>query len=321
MPVTLAARKPRWLSFRPRRGRARRSRIADFPSADYPSLEAVIRAFLATITYPVEHAAFAVAGPVLDGQAKITNLPWLVDVEVLKQTLGLRAVQLFNDLEAIALAVPILQPDDLHTINPGEAVAGGAIAVVAPGTGLGEAFLTWDGTRYQASPSEGGHADFAPTTAVEIGLLQYLLQRGIMSASSACSGSGLPNIYDYLRDSGYAPETPQVCPVGVGRRPDAGNCPGRALTPMRRAGCVRRPLSIRSFRSSGPRPVISPSRYWRRAASTWAATFPRASCPPWTRSYAPAGVPAQAGSTTCCRASRSMPFSARPPCWAPHTTA
>jgi glucokinase len=116
-------------------------------------------------------------------------------------------VLLLNDLESIANAVPLLQPDDLHTLHAGQAVAGGAIAVVAPGTGLGEAFLTWDGTQYRAHATEGGHTDFGPNNELELGLLRYLLRRyEHVSYELVCSGLGLPNIYAYLRDSRYAEE-------------------------------------------------------------------------------------------------------------------
>src|SRR5919202_3165460 len=150
---------------------------AEFPSARYPNLEAIVRAFLAQFTLPIDQACFAVAGPVIAGRAKITNLPWVIDAAMLRQELRLGMVTLLNDLEAIAWAVPILQPDDVRTLNQGEAVPGGTIAVIAPGTGLGEAFLTWDGTDYHAHASEGGHTDFAPMDATQVGLLQYLLQR------------------------------------------------------------------------------------------------------------------------------------------------
>jgi len=184
---------------------------AEFHSGHYPSLEAIVREFLATVTYPVESACFDVAGPVLAGRAKITNLPWIIDEQVLKDDLGLKSVQLLNDLEAVARAVPVLEPDDLVTINPGEPMAGGTIAVIAPGTGLGEAFLTWDGTAYKACPSEGGHADFAPGDAIQTGLLEYLRVRdGHVSIERVCSGYGIPNIYDYLRDTGYAPENQEI---------------------------------------------------------------------------------------------------------------
>jgi glucokinase len=180
---------------------------ATFPSGNYPSLAALAGEFLAQVDLKVEQASFGVAGPVVDGQATITNLPWIMDEAQLAQTLALSSVRLLNDLLAIANAVPILEGADLHPLNQGQPASGGAIAVVAPGTGLGEAYLTWDGTRYQAHPSEGGHSDFAPTTRFETELLHYLQARlDHVSYERVCSGKGLPNIYAYLKDSGYAPE-------------------------------------------------------------------------------------------------------------------
>jgi glucokinase len=180
---------------------------ATFPSARYPSLEGLVREFLAQVDLSVDRASFGVSGPVVGGQAEITNLPWVLDETQLAEALGLSSVRLLNDLDAIAHAVPFLKPDDLHTLNVGQPVSGGAIAVIAPGTGLGEAFLVWDGARYRAQASEGGHADFAPTNSLEIGLLRYLLDRfEHVSYERVCSGRGIPNIYAYLKDSGYAEE-------------------------------------------------------------------------------------------------------------------
>ena len=184
---------------------------AEFPSASYPSLEAMVRDFLARVQLPVERACFGVAGPVIDGRVKTTNLPWVIEAAKLAEELSFQSVHLLNDLEAIALAVPLLHPDDLRTLNKGKPIPGGAIAVIAPGTGLGEAFLIWDGARYRAHASEGGHADFAPTSPAQIGLLQYLQARyDHVSVERVCAGVGIPNIYDYLRDSGFALETPEV---------------------------------------------------------------------------------------------------------------
>jgi glucokinase len=178
-----------------------------FPSADYPSLEALVREFLAQVDLKVEQASFGVAGPVAAGRAKITNLPWVMEETQLREALNLSSVRLLNDLAAIAHAVPFLEPADLHTLNVGQPTPGGAIAVIAPGTGLGEAFLTWDGTRYRPHASEGGHADFAPTNSFEVELLRYLHARfQHVSYERVCSGRGLPNIYGYLKDSGYADE-------------------------------------------------------------------------------------------------------------------
>lgn len=180
---------------------------ATFPSGQYGSLEELVRAFLATVHYQIDRASFGVAGPVVDGHAKITNLPWTMDEHDLREALNLSSVRLLNDLEAIGTAVPFLQPDDLHTLTVGKPVHGGNIAVIAPGTGLGEAFLTWEGTHYRTHASEGGHADFAPTDAREIELLRYLLTRmDHISYERVCSGRGLPNIYAFLKDGAYAPE-------------------------------------------------------------------------------------------------------------------
>jgi glucokinase len=118
---------------------------AEFPSADYPGLAELVRELMTQTKRPIETACFDVAGPVIGGRAHLTNLPWLLEEESLRQTLGLQRVMLLNDLNAVAYAVPHLQPDELHTINAGTPVSHGSIAVIAPGTGLGEAFLVWDG--------------------------------------------------------------------------------------------------------------------------------------------------------------------------------
>jgi glucokinase len=180
---------------------------ATYASIDYPGLEVLVQEFLAQHDFPVDRASFGVAGPVVDGRATITNLPWMMDENQLQQALHIPSVRLLNDLDAIAHSVPYLESQDLLTLNEGQAVSGGAIAVIAPGTGLGEAFLTWDVSHYKAHTSEGGHADFAPTNTIQVELLRYLLTRfPHVSFERICSGKGLPNIYDYLKDSGYAEE-------------------------------------------------------------------------------------------------------------------
>jgi len=180
---------------------------AAFPSAAYSGLEALVGEFLAQVRLPVEHAVFGVAGPVLEGRVSATNLPWEMEEVRLQAALGLRSVRLINDLEAMAWAIPHLEAADLYTLNPGRPAPGGTIAVIAPGTGLGEAFLTWDGTRYRPYPSEGGHADFAPRSPLEADLWHYLHGRfGHVSYERLCSGRGLPNIYAFLKESGRASE-------------------------------------------------------------------------------------------------------------------
>ncbi|MDR3529159.1 MAG: glucokinase [Rhodopila sp.] len=182
---------------------------AEFHSADYRGLDEIVQAFLARTKRAVHAACFDVPGPVIEGRAHLTNLPWLLDEDALRRTLGLKRVVLLNDLKATAYAVPHLQPDDLHTINEGRVDPHGPMAVIAPGTGLGEAFLIWNGREYIACSSEGGHGDFGPTDAVQADLWRYLSDRfGHVAYERVCSGSGLPNIYDFLRDTGRMKESP-----------------------------------------------------------------------------------------------------------------
>lgn len=178
-------------------------REATFPSSHYPSLEAIVAEFLQETTETITHASFGVAGPVVGEQVRITNLPWHIDAAVIRQTFNIPHVYLLNDLKAVASAVPHLRPDQLAVINPGTPDPTGAIAVIAPGTGLGEAFLVWDGHHHRAYPTEGGHVSFAPGTQQQLELLTYLQAHfGHVSFERVCSGSGIPNLYNFLRDSG-----------------------------------------------------------------------------------------------------------------------
>src|SRR5215813_11880901 len=180
-------------------------------SADYPSLQAIVTEFLAQAKMSVNVASFDVAGPVINGHVKITNLPWVMDESSLAKDLNLESVYLMNDLEAVARSVAVLRPTDLLTINEGHPVPNGAIAIIAPGTGLGESFLTWEGSQYVAHSSEGGHSDFAPTDERQIRLLQYLLPKlWHVGVERVCSGIGVPNIYEFLRDVEHIPERPEV---------------------------------------------------------------------------------------------------------------
>jgi glucokinase len=181
---------------------------ATFKSADYPSLEAVVEEFLAREALPVEKAVFGVPGPVVDGHSTTTNLPWVIYESAIRETLGVQQAKLLNDLEATAHGVPNLPASDLHVLNDAAPRSGTKI-VVAPGTGLGEAILFFQDGHYHVIPSEGGHADFAPTNLLEIRLLRYLMGKfGHVSYERVCSGSGIPNIYAYLKKQRYAGELP-----------------------------------------------------------------------------------------------------------------
>ena len=184
---------------------------SEFASQDFRSLAEMVAAFLKTVSHPIDAACFGIAGPVIEGAVKTTNLPWLVEAREIGAQFGLEPVHLLNDLEAVAHAVPLLGPADLQTLAAGQPVENGNLAIIAPGTGLGEAFLTRDGDRWIAHASEGGHADFAPADDLQMELLRYLKPRfGHVSFERVSSGIGVPNIYDFLRDSGYASETADI---------------------------------------------------------------------------------------------------------------
>jgi glucokinase len=182
-----------------------------FESDEYPSFEAIIKKFLAqnsAILSAVKlgAAVFGIAGPIRHRKVHVTNLPWIIDADALEAVIG-APVSLINDLEAIANAIPYLIEEDVILLRPGRAEEKKPIAIVAPGTGLGEAFLVWNGSHYLALPSEGGHTDYAPATPQELELLTYLQPRlGHVSYERVCSGIGIPNLYDFLKDGGRYPE-------------------------------------------------------------------------------------------------------------------
>ncbi|MFA4916811.1 MAG: glucokinase [Syntrophales bacterium] len=181
---------------------------ASFINRQYSGLEDIVREFLYQTGIAVNSACFGVAGPVVDGKVKLTNLPWVIDERQLRAALHLQSVRLLNDLTATARAVLLLGPADLHTINKGQPITQGNMAVIAPGTGLGEAFIVWDGLHYRGYAGEGGHADFAPNDSLEAELLHDLIEQlgGHVSYENVCSGRGLPNIYRFLKKRGYAEE-------------------------------------------------------------------------------------------------------------------
>lgn len=190
--------------------------ITKYPSGQHKSLEAIIEIYLSTVPAKLgikkpklKHGGFGVAGPVRDGKAKTTNLPWMLDSKKLSKLLGLKATALVNDLYATAAGIEVLPKKSFTTLRKGTRLkSGGNRAVVAPGTGLGHASLVFnvkDGSHI-ISPSEAGHSDFAPVSAMEFRLLEYIAARDDVGHGfykrccyeNVLSGPGLRNIYNFL---------------------------------------------------------------------------------------------------------------------------
>ena len=203
----VGATKTRLGIFSPERGLRSPLAEATFMSRRYPDMETLVREFLKQTGLAIGRACFGVAGPVVGERARITNLSWVIDERQLCAALGISPVILLNDLTATAHAIPFLEPAELYTINQGQPVQKGNMAVIAPGTGLGEAFITWEGSHYRGHPSEGGHADFAPNDHLEFELFLDLQEQfGHVSYENVCSGRGLPNIYRFLKKRREASE-------------------------------------------------------------------------------------------------------------------
>lgn len=176
------------------------TREQTFSSEDYPSLMAILEKFLEGQVAP-DRVCVGVAGPVIRGRASATNLDWVVDATALKDQLQVSSVAVLNDLEANAYGLGALKEKDMITLHPGEEDVLGNAAMIAPGTGLGEAGLYWDGSRYRPFANEGGHSDFGVREDIDIELFKYLRAKfGHVSWERVASGQGIENIYPFLRD-------------------------------------------------------------------------------------------------------------------------
>jgi glucokinase len=173
---------------------------AVYPSRDYADLTGVIAAFLASAAEPpVDYACFGIAGPVINQACNATNLPWHVSASAIQARFGFKKTWLLNDLEACAWSLDGLPEEDIYLLHAGIETHGANRSIVSAGTGLGEAGVYWDGSRYHPFASEGGHADFSPANLLEYELLEWLADRyGHVSWERVVSGPGLENIYHFL---------------------------------------------------------------------------------------------------------------------------
>lgn len=213
------------------------------PSREYATLEALVREFLAGAPARPSRAVLGIAGPVVDQRVEATNLPWRVGAAELSAGLGGAPVRLVNDVEATAWGVPLLDASEVETLHPGTPQPGNR-ALIAAGTGLGEALLVWDGETWRPCPSEGGHADFAPRDALEDELLRWLRERhGRVSYERVLSGPGLADLYRFLAATGRGTASPDV----AARFETAGD-PGAVVSAAALDGsCERARLALERF--------------------------------------------------------------------------
>ncbi len=205
-----------------------------FPSREHHELGEIVCQFLKDSGTRPEVACFGIAGPVRNGRVETSNLPWVIEQSKLARQIQLPATLLINDLEASAWGIGALSATDLVPLNKVTEPAIGNQAVIAPGTGLGQAGLFWDGTRHHVFACEGGHCDFAPQGDLQIELLRFLEARfGHVSYERILSGPGLVNVYEFLRDGQHQKETPEVAAqiqkddaaAAISRAALAGSCP------------------------------------------------------------------------------------------------
>lgn len=202
-----------------------------FPSHNYLNLEEILEEFLGTRR--VDKACFGVAGPVRDGKCRATNLAWVIDAAHISRSLQIESVHLLNDLEANAWGLKGLKDEELFLLHKGQAQKGNR-ALIAAGTGLGEAGLFWDGKKYHPFACEGGHVDFAPRDEIEVELLFYLQKKfGHVSYERVISGPGLLSIFEFLIETGRESLSQEV-KVGMERRD-----PSRVISESRDPACNR----------------------------------------------------------------------------------
>jgi glucokinase len=172
-----------------------------YHSSRHATLIDIINLFISENKLPLpDRICAGVAGPIIHGKAEITNLSWDIDVKDISAHTGVKEVHLLNDLEATAYGLAGLTKDDIITLHEGDASVKGNMAIIAPGTGLGEAGLYWDGISYHPFPTEGGHCDFCPRKETDMGLFHFLQKKyGVVSWEKAVAGPGIHDIYLFLR--------------------------------------------------------------------------------------------------------------------------
>ena len=236
--------------------RPTRIEVGEFVTLDYDDLAPMIREFLKANgieAKAIEAATFGVAGAVTDQVARLTNVPWIVDGAAVEPAAGLRRVHILNDLEAMAHSVAVLEPSELAVLQQGVAQPTGNAAVIAAGTGLGEALLLNLDGRFMPGASEGGHADWGARTPREIEMLTVLTRvYGRCSVEHVICGPGLVNIYQFTHDAfgNRTLITPAARTCRHTRAPASARWPIPPICPRRSAGRRSRSAARRAWKRS-----------------------------------------------------------------------
>ena len=231
--------------FRQGRERPESQVIREYATLDFDNLDEIVATFLEeTGTRAVDAVCIGVAGPVSGLVARLTNVPWLADASVVAERLGDCPVQLLNDLEAMAYAVPVLDPEEQAVLQDGIVVPGGNAALIAAGTGLGEALLHNVGGRFMPSASEGGHADFAARTPRELALVGELSRiHGRVDVERIISGPGLVNLFRFTHGS---QDLEKAC-RSIGRDVDPSELPAAITTSALNGRCEQCAEALEMF--------------------------------------------------------------------------
>ncbi len=184
---------------------------SSYASGDFKAFIHILQEFIRNQPNSIKRIALGVAGPVIQGRAELTNLGWTLDSFELSRELEIDQVILLNDLEATAYGLAALVNDELVTIFPGVSSVKGNMAIISPGTGLGEAGLYFDGRCLHPFPTEGGHCDFAPRSDFDRNLQVFLEKKyEVVSWEKLISGPAIPDIYEFVVASGKHPENDEV---------------------------------------------------------------------------------------------------------------
>lgn len=207
------------------------SKVTDkrYASREHAGLEEIVRDFLSTTGAKVSAASFGIAGPVVDYRVRAGNLPWVIDGATMAKLVGLERVRLMNDLEACAYGIAVMRPENLEVLYAGVPAPQAHRAVIAAGTGLGEALLFWDGSKHVPMATEAGHADFAPHTEQQADLWRFVKSRGeFASAELVLSGRGFKTVHEFLNPDMRHPgfDDPKIDPAPtITRLGLSGECP------------------------------------------------------------------------------------------------